>query len=423
MVKKLVVVFLLLTICGSLAFAADNTWIDRTTVSGMNIFLQKTKSEVIDIALLLKSGSGIEPCDKKGTAQIMNQLVEMKLSYGPAKVGFVGVYTFPDYTLVTLKTIPSNLHRTLQEIKELLSSPLYDYDIISDLKKFSSTSLKDNSSISKAYYEFNQEFYGKGHPYNDYLDPEVIPTITGADVYKWYRQTYQPGNAILSITGQVDESIGSIEKEFSNLMTESVDHRLTVRPVLLDSNRTLNGEDPNGRIASICIGFAAPRLQDPEYPAFRVLAYYLGEYMHYFEELRVKEGLFYWGDVLYNYLGNPKAPNIVFLAMTDPENVQKVEIRTLDVVRELTDSGIEQSEIAKVVAAMVAEGKARTEEGNASATLNALSYYLQNQLLYDENLWPKLKQVTTADIQKAAAKYFKYHVKVAFLPKELPDNF
>jgi predicted Zn-dependent peptidase len=207
------------------------------------------------------------------------------------------------------------------------------------------------------------------------------------------------------------------------LTTESVDHRLMVKPVVLNRDKTLDREDPNGRVASFCLGFAAPRLQDPEYPAFRVLAYYLGEYMHYFEALRVNDALFYTGEVYYNYLEKPMAPNIVFLALTDPDSLETVQTRTLDLVRQLTNSGIEQAEINKVVAAMISEGEARSVAGKGSATLNALSYFLQNQLLYDENLRPKLQQVTTADIQKAAAKYFKHYIRVAYVPKELPDNF
>lgn len=419
-VNALLLLFLLV---GGQVWAAEEPWIDRTTVSGMNIFLQKTKSEVIDLTLLLKSGSGLDPAAKKGTALMMNTLVSLRLKYGPAKLGDAAVETYPDYTLVTLKTTPGNLQKALQEIRDLLVNPLYSYDVIADLKNIYGTDLKSLPAFSKAYYELNRQFYGSDHPYNDNLDPNVFATITGTDVFRWYRQTYQPGNAILSIAGDVDRSIEAIEAQFANLMTEPVDHRLMVQPVTLERDQAVEREDPNGRIASVCIGFPAPRIQDPEYPAFRVLSYYLGEYMHYFEELRVKEGLFYDGEVYYSYLEKPMAPNFVFLTMTEPDTVKTVEERTLAVVRKIAADGIPQAEIQGVVAALETAGKARSASGRGVATLNALSYFMQNQSLYDENLWPKLERVTTADIQKAAAKYLRHYIRVAYVPKEMPDNF
>ena len=55
--------------------AEDSLRIQRTTASGMSIILQKDQSEIIQIVLLLKSGSGLEPANKKGIAQIMKILL------------------------------------------------------------------------------------------------------------------------------------------------------------------------------------------------------------------------------------------------------------------------------------------------------------------------------------------------------------
>jgi hypothetical protein len=88
----------------------------------------------------------------------MNSLVMLKLKYGPAKFSQVDVETYPDYSLVTLKTSPGNLSKALQEIKELLSYPLYSYDVIADLKNIYGTDIKGIPAFSRAYYELNREF-------------------------------------------------------------------------------------------------------------------------------------------------------------------------------------------------------------------------------------------------------------------------
>ncbi|MCL6590736.1 MAG: insulinase family protein [Firmicutes bacterium] len=416
----------LMTVTPLLAAGADlaqKPWIDRTTVNGMNIILQKTKSKVVDIVLLLKSGSGLDDPAKKGTALVMNNLVWLKLYYGDFRFGEVEVETYSDYTLVKLRTIPKNTKKALQEIKDLLSYPLYSYDIIADLKNLYQIDVMGMPPFAMAYYEFTKEFYGKDHPYNDWLDTDTIKAITGSDVYQWYRKTYQPGNALLSISGAIPQNINWLKSFFARMQTETVDRRLIISPITLNSTRRVEGEDQNGILASVCIGFAAPRIWDPEYAAYRIISFYLEEYMHYFEELRVKEGLFYAGFVFYNYLDKPKAPNIVFLSMVEPESIQRVEEKTLAVIAQIVNEGIPQEEINQIVAAIKTSGMARINEGWGLAVNNALSYYLQTEMAQDQNLYPYLEQVKTEDIRKVAAKYFQNYIRAVYKPKERADNF
>ncbi len=398
-------------------------WIDRTTVSGMNILLQKTKSNVIDVVLLLKSGSGLDPSSKKGTALIMNNIVYFKLRYSKTKIGAVDVETFPDYTLIRMKTTSSGLEKALHEVKGLLSEPIYSYDWLTDLKGLYNTDLKGISPFYRAYSDFTAQFYGSDHPYNDRMVPENLLTISGKDVYQWYRQTYQPGNAILSITGNVSKSIKDLNKFFADMITESVDRRLMITPVFPDKDIQLDREELNGRTTTVSIGFAAPRFSDPDFPAFRVISCYLEDYMHYFEELRVKEGLFYAGFVFYNYFQKPKAPNLVFVTSTSPDSLKRVEERTLAIVAKLINEGISQREIDRAVDAMKAGNDVLLESEKSSAVKNALSQYLQTQLVYDENLFAKLTQVKTEDIKRAAAKYLKHYIRVAYIPREMAENF
>lgn len=399
------------------------TWIDRTTVNGMNIILQKTDSKIMDIVLLLKSGSGLDDPLKKGTALVMNNLVWLKLYYGDFRYGDVGVETYSDYTLVKLRATAKNTKLALQEIKDLLSYPLYSYDTITDIKNLYQTDVMGMSPFAMAYYKFTEEFYGKEHPYNDRLDAAQIKSISGSDVYQWYRKTYQPGNALLSISGACPLTINSLKSFFTQMQTETVDRRLIIPPVTLSSNRRVDQEDPNGILASVCIGYPAPRIWDPEYPAFRIISYYLEDYMHYFEELRVKEGLFYAGYAIYNYMEKPKAPNIVFISMVEPNTLPRVEEKTLAVVAQIVQQGIPQAEIDRVVAAIKTSGSATMKEGGELAVNNALSYYLQTEMARDENLYPKLEQVKTDDIKKVAAKYFQNYIQAVYAPKERAENF
>ncbi|HBE80731.1 MAG TPA: hypothetical protein DDW65_23545 [Firmicutes bacterium] len=398
-----------------------STRIERTTVNGMNILLQKNSSNIVQVTLLLKSGSGIEPADKKGISYIMNNIVYWLLN--DSKVGSVDVTTQPDYTLISLTTLPQDLKLTLDRIKYLLSEPIYSYDLVVDLREWLGTNLKAVQAEAMAYSDFSREFYGPGHPYDDWPAPKTVTAITGPDVYKWYRQTYQPGNAILSISGGAGQSIPVLEKFFSNMKNEIVDRHLIIQPVLLSQDKKLQQENHNDRATSFCMGFSAPKMQDPDYPAFRVLAYYLEEYQHYFEELRVKEGLFYAASVYYNYLEKPKAPNIAFITMTDPDSLKTLEDRTLKVVHQLAAQGIEQSDIDKVIKAIKIENEAKKASGKGLATQNALSQFLQTQLVYDDTLLPKLEQVKTADIQRVAAKYLQHYVEISYVPKKIEPPF
>ncbi len=421
MIKKIVFLICLLLVIsgfGSVGAETELSRIERTSVSGMTLLAQKTSSSLVEVTLLLKSGSGLD--QKKGTAILVNQFVSVYLNYHQVNSGWVGtsVETYPDYTMIKVQSSPRRLKSVLVVLKDLLVYPLYDYDFASDLQNLISTDLKATSSIVKSYYDFNREFYGEAHPYNDDLDSASIKSINGNDVFKWHRLTYKPGNAILSISGGFKESLKSLEKMFRNLPSATIDNRLMVKPMILNKISRLQEVDLNGRVASISIGYAAPRIKDPEFPAFKIIAYYLEEHQHYFEELRVKEGLIYAGFAYYNYLEKPNAPNIAFLTMTEPKLLNRVETRTVEVLKGIIERGLEPKDISLVIRAMKTRSSIGQKEGRGLATVNALSYFLETQLVYDHNLWTKLEQVTTADIKKAAAKYFQDYIRVAYLPKE-----
>jgi predicted Zn-dependent peptidase len=405
------------------AWAAEQpARIERTTVSGMTILLQKTPSELVETTLMLKSGSGLDPVDRRGTAELMNYLVELRLRYGDSRLSNATVETNPDYTLIKIRTTAANAPAALAAVKELLTYPLYSYDVIADLKGFLTSDVKATSALYKSYSDFSQEFYGANHPYNNALHWETIPKISGVDVYQWYRTTYQPGNALLSISGGFKKNLSDVEKFYAGMRTQSVDHRLLVNEVTIPESQQLDRVDPNGRVSSVVVGYPAPRLQDPDFPAFRMLAYYLEEFQHYFEELRVKQGLFYTGQVYYNYQEKPNAPNIAFVALTNPAMLGKVETETVRVAKDLAANGISQEVLAKIIEAIKAENDARAKDGRGLATRNLLSFYLQTQLVYDEKLLPKLEQVTPEDIKRVATKYFQNYIRVAYTPEIMEPN-
>ncbi len=418
--KGTILLGLLLALSGIGAVKAETAppRIERATVSGMTLLAQRTNSNLVEVTLLLKSGSGLDP--KRGSAILVNQFVGVMLDYDRLRSGWLetAIETNPDYTLVKIQTPARGLKSVLQAIKEMLTYPLYNYDFAFDLKSLISANLKALPPFWKSHDYFNREFYGANHPYNDSLDSVAIESVNGNDVFKWHRLTYRPGNAILSVSGDFKENIKYLQKFFRDIPSGTIDNRLMVKPVVLGKSGQFQAVDLNGRVAAISIGYPAPRLKDPEFPAFKIIAYYLEEYFHYFEELRVKEGLIYAGFANYNYLGKPNAPHIVFLTMTEPKLLNRVETRTVEVLKKISESGLEQSEIEAVIKAMKARSSIDREDGKGLATVNALSYYLETQLVYDQNLMVKLEQVTTADIKKAAAKYFQNYIRVAYLPKD-----
>lgn len=401
---------------------AEDGQIFRTTASGMTILLQRTPSEVAEVTLILKSGSGLDDTPK-GTAELMNNLVYLKLVNAQNELGQVDVATLPDFTRIQIRTAAKDLRDVLTEIRALLAMPLYNFDIITDLQKLFASDLKAMAGPGKTYYALNRGFYGVDHPYNNEIVPDELLEITGHDIYRWYRRTYQPGNAILSISGKVKESTEDLEKFFANLLTESADRRLFIQPVRPAENQWIDAEDPNGRIASFGMVFAAPRMQDPEYPAFRIITYYLHNYQYFFEELRVKQGLFYTAMVDYSYLERFQAPNLVFLTMTDAEKLPAVGAGTLKLIETLQTHGIDAALISKIAQAIETDGQASRIGGRGASARNAFVEYLQNPWVDDAYLWPRLKKVTPEQIKAAAVKYLDHYVQVTYTPGSKPDNF
>jgi predicted Zn-dependent peptidase len=109
--------------------------------------------------------------------------------------------------------------------------------------------------------------------------------------------------------------------------------------------------------------------------------------------------------------------------MTDPDTLQTLESRTLEVVRKLIENGIEQNDIDKIVKAIKNGAEARESSGKGLATLNALSQYLQTRLIYDDVLVSKIEQVKTEDIKRVAKQYLQHYIEVTYIPKKVEQIF
>lgn len=419
--------FLLLCFCiAALAETPANKnfgEIYRANVNGMTVLLQPNNSPITEVVLLLKSGS-VSPDNVPGAAELMNNLVYLRLIGNRDRAGKVNVYTYPDFTLVKIEVTSEYVEEVLQEMASLLLYPLYSYDVIDALKSLYETELKSIAPIARAYQQLNTEFYGEKHPYNgDRFSSEDVTKVSGTAVYEWYRRTYQPGNAILSVSGGAILGINDVKAAFEKVSGSIRDYRSSIVPMELTETRMINKEDPNARICTMAMAYAAPRFDSPEYPIFRLLTYYLQEYQHYFDEIRLKDALVYTTLVHYNFFEKPQAPLICFITMTSTENLPKVEQRTAEIVRELCEKGLSAEEIKAVAKAFETECQSRLASQGTQATENALNYFWENSFVYEQNLCAELYKITPEAIQKAAQKYFQNYVGISLIPQELPENF
>ncbi len=182
------------------------------------------------------------------------------------------------------------------------------------------------------------------------------PAVERADrpsLLEHYRRHYRVNRIVLAVSGQVSgpkvvEAVGRLFAELPGGV-EPVEP-LPPPPAAADARQVL--ERPAAQ-AQILIGFLAPPLSHPDYPAVKVLSTLLGGGMagRLFTELRDKQGLAYSLGALY-----PSRRDTSFFVVhmgTAPENLARAEEGLQREVARIRQEGVTAEELRRAKAYLV----------------------------------------------------------------------
>ncbi len=251
-----------------------------------------------------------------------------------------------------------------------------------------------------------RELYGS-HPYawHSLGLKSAVERLGRTQLAAHYRAVFRADRAVLAVSGQVSRErvVRAAERLFAKL-PRSGPHEVGAAPPPAPSGERRVLERP-AQQAQILAGYLGPGLNDPVYPAFRVLGAVLGagQAGRLFAELREKRGLAYSLGALTPFRTGPSF--LVTYLGTAPENSAAAEAGLLAELEKVRRAPVSNEELARAKAYLLGSFALDRRTNARQAWHLAFFEVIGVGWDFPERYARALEAVTTADVEAVAQRY------------------
>ncbi|MBK1963657.1 M16 family metallopeptidase [Campylobacter novaezeelandiae] len=247
-------------------------------------------SEVISVDIFYKVGSRNEVMGKSGIAHMLEHLnfkstKNLKAGeFDEIIKGFGGVdnaSTGFDYTHYYIKCAKKNLNKALELFAELMQNLTLKDEEFQPERKVVLEERRwrtDNNPLGYLYFRlFNHAFIY--HPYHwtpiGFL--KDIENWTIEDIKEFHKTYYQPKNAILLVSGDIEseEVFNGAKKYFENIKNTKIIPKVYMKEPKQDGSKRVILRR-NSQTQILALGFKIPNFKHKDIPALNALAELLG---------------------------------------------------------------------------------------------------------------------------------------------------
>jgi len=437
MIKKTVT--LLITTIGLLMANSLPQHHTKTLENGLEIVVipMKNNSNVITTDIFYKVGSRNEVMGKSGIAHMLEHLnfkstknleagefdkiVKSKGAVNNASTSF-------DYTHYYIKSSSKNLETSVElfaELMENLNLKDEEFQVERDVVAEERRVRTDNPPIGYLYFRLFNTHYVT-HPYHwtpiGFMND--IQTWTIEDIKEFHSKYYQPNNAILIVTGDVDEKeVFKVAKEkFGKIKNR---HKVPVinpiEPKRDGSTRKEITNKENNTVDTIAIAYPIPNYEHEDQVVLSAISEILsaGRSSRLHQEIIDKKQM---ANTIYAYNMELTDEGIfLFMGLANPNiKIEDLEKAIHVEIEKLKSGDVTKEELEKVKINTKADFIYSLED---SASVNSLygSYLVRGNLKplleYEENL----AKITPELVTKIANKYFNDNLATTVIlrkPKE-----
>lgn len=406
----------------------------KTLKNGLEIVVipLENSTNVISTDIFYKVGSRNEIMGKTGIAHMlehMNFKSTKNLDAGEfdkevKSVGGVNnASTSFDYTHYYIKSSTQNLGKSLNLYAELMQNlNLKDKefqperDVVAEERRWRT----ENNPTGYLYFAMFNNAYVY-HPYHwtpiGFMND--IKTWTIKDIKDFHKTYYQPNNAILIVTGDVDpkEVFKKAKKEFGGIKNKvKIPEFKFVEPEQDGARRVMIKKDSEVEI--VAITFHIPDFKDPDQVTLSVISeiLYSGKSSRLYKKLVDEKQMV---NTVYAYNMENIDPGLfIYLAVCNPGvKAEDVEAELIDQIELMKTTKVTKAELDKVKINTKSDFIYSLESSTSVANLYG-SYLVRGDIsplmTYEEDV----KKVTAKKVQDAAKKYFNFDKSTTVILKK-----
>ena len=392
----------------------------------------KNKSNVISTDIFYKVGSRNEVMGKTGIAHMlehMNFKSTKNLDAGEfdKEVKSIGglnnASTSFDYTHYYIKSSTDNLKKSIDLYAELMQNlNLKDEefqperDVVAEERRWRT----ENNPIGYLYFAmFNNSYVY--HPYHwtpiGFMND--IQTWSIDDISDFHRSYYQPNNAILMVTGDVDPDkvFKKAKKAFGDIKNHtSVPKVKAIEPEQDGAKRIMIKKDSEVEI--VAITFHIPDFKHEDQATLSTISeiLYSGKSSRLYKELVEKKRMV---NQVYAYNMENIDPGLfIFLASCNPGvKAQDVEAELVKQIDLMKNTKVTKAELEKVKINTKADFIYSLESSTSVANLYG-GYLVRGDLSPLLTYEDDIKKITPKKVQKVAQKYFDFNKSTTLILKK-----
>ncbi len=395
-----------------------------TLPNGLKLILREDpKAETVALQAFVGTGSRAEPSDLAGIAELTSRLFLRGTTTRSEEEIFTELEDLgaqlsqdilADMAYVTLVAPKETWERALPIYLDVLLNPAFAPDEVERAKTESIREIRAQAdqNFSIIYENFQKALYGD-HPYGRFPTPESVARITREDIVQFYKKYYVPNNMTIVAVGAFDRALleALLRAKLQELPQGAEDLPLKPQPIalVLTENKRVEATK-RSNLTWLILGYAAPPVASPDYPAMKVLNAIIGGGMssRLFSELRDKRGLAYSTGSFYP--SRAKESHLVTYIIALPNNAETARQGIIDIIKEIQENGVPQEELERAKSYVI--GNYRIEHETTERRAWYLGWYETLGVGYQmDTTYPELIQaVTSDDIKRVAAKYLQHYV-------------
>ncbi len=396
----------------------------KTLKNGLEIVVipMHNNTQVISTDVFYKVGSRNEVMGKTGIAHMLEHMnfkssENLKSGQFDEEVKSIGgvsnASTGFDYTHYFIKSSTENLSKSLSLFAELMQNlNLKDEefqperDVVTEERRWRT----DNNPLGYLYFRmFNNAYLY--HPYhwtpigfmNDIINWDI------EDIRSFHKTFYQPQNAIVIVTGDIEPKVAfeKVEKEFAKIKnTTDIPKVKFIEPKQDGPKRVMIYKE--SEVEMVAITFRIPNFLDDDQPKLSAISEMLsaGKSSRLYEELVDKKQLV---NQIYAYnMENIDEGLFIFLAACNPGvKAETVEKELVTQIERIKGEEVSKAELDKIKISTKADFVFSLESSSEVANLFG-GYLARGSLKPLLSYEDAINKLTAADIKSAAEKYFDF---------------
>jgi zinc protease len=393
-------------------------------------------ADIVATRFFIDAGSRYEPIEKAGLMSLMASL----LTKGTAKLSArdiaeqveaagasLGLDSAPDYFLISSKTVSEDFLSLLQLIAALIQQPSFPESELALERKLTLQAIRarQEQPMAIALQNLRQAIYGT-HPYAlaGLGTLETVAQLTCDDLRHYHSTFFRPERMIISVAGNITAAL-AIEQIETILGTWQPQRSCPIPEIsalVTSPSMPVVQVKPTQQVM-VMLGYVAPNVFDPDYPALKLLNAYLcnGLSSQLFMEIREKRGLAYEVSGFYPTRLDP-SHFVVYLGTAAENTTLAMELLRAE-LDQLSSHPLSKDMLMVSQRKLLGQYALGKQTNHQIAHLLGWYERLGLGTRYDEQFVQDIGTVTASQLQAAATRYLQQPYVSLVGPEDAVSSF